>query len=116
MHVNVPLLEARLARPSAPTPQPFLERWARLSYHHRWKIIGAWILALFAIVGANFVVGGTFVSEFSVPGTEAQKARDLLEANFPSRAGDDADLVFHAPGGVNSARDQRAHRGRDLSR
>jgi len=90
-------------RRSPATPRPLLERWARFSYRHRWQVIGVWVLALAAIVVTNFAFGGEFVSEFSVPGTEAQKAQDLLKSHFPARSGDNADLVFQAPAGVSGA-------------
>src|SRR5689334_23248443 len=79
----------------------FLERWARFSFRNKWKVIGAWVVILAGLVVLNMFAGGTFVSEFRVPGSESQKARDLLTAHFPARSGDSSDLVFEAPGGVN---------------
>ena len=90
---------SRKPRPSA----GMLERWARFSYHHRWPVIGAWVLALVGLLAANFMFSGEYSSAFRVPGSESQKAGDLLEDRFPARGGDSADLVFEAPGGVASA-------------
>ncbi|MDP9238898.1 MAG: MMPL family transporter [Chloroflexota bacterium] len=87
-------------RTRAPERQGVLERWARFSHRHHWKVIGAWIVLLAAIVAGNFFFGGTFVSEFRVPGSEAQAAQDLLQSRFPARSGDSAELVFEAPAGV----------------
>ncbi|MBV8949433.1 MAG: MMPL family transporter, partial [Actinobacteria bacterium] len=41
---------------------------------------------------------------FSLPGTESQRAFDLLKAKFPARSGDTAQIVFAArgPGGVRA--------------
>ncbi len=91
---------SRSSRPSAPQ-KSFLERWARFSYHHRWRVIGVWVVGLVAVVLANMFYGGTYVTEFKVPGAESQTARDLLTSKFPARSGDNADLVFEAPVGVN---------------
>ncbi len=79
-----------------------LERWARFSYRHRWPVIGTWVLALVGLLAANFMFSGEYSSAFRVPGSESQKAFDLLEERFPARGGDSADLVFEAPGGVAS--------------
>ena len=89
-------------RRSSPQPVGVLERWARFSHRHHSRVIAAWVLFLGAILAANFFFGGTFVSEIRVPGSEAQQAADLLKARFPARAGDNADLVFEAPGGISS--------------
>ena len=74
-----------------------LERWARTAYRWRWRVLGAWVLVLAGLTAANFLLGGTFVSEFRVPGAESQHARDLLTERFPARSGDTSDLVFEAP-------------------
>jgi RND superfamily putative drug exporter len=66
-------------------------------------VVGAWVVILAAVFAANFLFGGTYVSEFRVPGAESQTAQDLLKARFAARSGDSADLVFEAPAGVTSA-------------
>jgi RND superfamily putative drug exporter len=89
----------RTSRPNA----GILERWARFSHRHHWQVVGAWVLILVGLLAANFMYGGTYVSEFKVPGAESQTASDLLKAHFPARFGDSADLVFEAPAGVASS-------------
>jgi RND superfamily putative drug exporter len=78
-----------------------LERLARWSYTHRWRMLGIWIVALVAIITLGNTAGGDYSSDFSLPGSESQKAFDLLEERFPARAGDTADIVFKAEAGVN---------------
>ena len=46
-------------------------------------------------------VGSTFSQGFSISGTESQRAADLLESRFPSRAGDEAQIVFARAAGVS---------------
>ena len=56
-----------------------LERLARWSYHHRWAMVGIWVVAL---VGTNFLAssaGGEYSQDFSLPGAESQEAYDLLQ-------------------------------------
>jgi RND superfamily putative drug exporter len=63
-------------------------------------MVGIWVVAL---VGANFVAsaaGGEYSQDFSLPGAESQEAYDLLKEKFPEFAGETADIVFRAEGGV----------------
>jgi RND superfamily putative drug exporter len=62
-----------------------------------------WLLVLVAVVGAARVVGGSTSTDFSVPGSESQRAFDLLRERFPSRSGDTADIVVRADAGVADA-------------
>lgn len=67
---------------------------------HRWKrgLIG--LVAGLVIVGA--IIGsqsGTAADDFSIPGTESQKAIDLLQSKFPSAAGETSQVVFTVKSG-----------------
>ncbi|MBI2723489.1 MAG: MMPL family transporter [Chloroflexi bacterium] len=84
---------------SAAAPS-FLERWARFSHRNRWKIVGAWIVILAALTVANQQFGGSYITEFKVPGAEAEKAANLLKDRFPALSGDSSDVVIQAPGGI----------------
>ena len=48
-----------------------LERLARWSYTHRWRILAIWIVALVGSVFLANVAGGDYASNFSLPGSEA---------------------------------------------
>ncbi len=77
-------------------------------YRHRRVVVVLWVLTLVGVVLGARAAGGETASVFSVPGTESQAAFDLLEARFPDRAGDTADIVFHADEGVDDPRVRRA--------
>ncbi|MFN0146631.1 MAG: MMPL family transporter, partial [Dehalococcoidia bacterium] len=79
-------------------PSLFL-RWAHISYRHRWAVIGAWLVGVVVVVGLGTQYPGKADTNFSLPGSQSQAALDLLEARFPQRAGDTADVVFEAPPG-----------------
>ena len=69
-----------------------LERLARWSYTHRWRILAIWIVALVGAIFAAKVGGGDYASNFSLPGAESQHALDLLKARFPSESGGTVDI------------------------
>jgi putative drug exporter of the RND superfamily len=85
-----------------------LERLARWCYRHRWRTVVLWIVALVGSIALVNVAGGDYTAEFSLPGSESQKAFDLLEEKFPARSGDTATIVFDAQAGVTNSEVQQA--------
>ncbi|HEX9235875.1 MAG TPA: MMPL family transporter, partial [Actinomycetota bacterium] len=77
-----------------------LERLARWSYEHRWRMLGIWVVALIGFGVLMNVAGGPYATTFSLPGTESQATFDLLKARFPAQAGDQATVVFRANQGI----------------
>ena len=76
---------------------------ARYATRHPWRILVGAVAGL-AILGALYAtVGGQFSASFSVPGTETQRLRDLLEERFPQAAGDSATIVVRAPAGLDDS-------------
>lgn len=86
---------------TAPRPSP-LERWARFAHRRRGTVIAISIVVIALLVGLQRVAGGELVDSFSLPGSESQKGIDLLKERFPAQAGDSADLVFQAEGGIDT--------------
>ncbi|HYM16794.1 MAG TPA: MMPL family transporter [Dehalococcoidia bacterium] len=83
-------------------PRSFVfDTWPRTAARHPWWVLGATALALAALVFAYSVFHGSYSDAFSMKGTEAQQAVDLLQARFPQQAGDSATVVVRAPAGVN---------------
>ncbi|MEW2402746.1 MMPL family transporter [Streptomyces sp. NPDC046862] len=79
----------------------FLYKLGRLAFRRRHFVALFWV-ALLTLVGvgaANAPAAGS--TSFSIPGTEAQKAFDLLEQRFPGSSADGATarVVFKAPDG-----------------
>ncbi|MER6405503.1 MMPL family transporter [Streptomyces viridosporus] len=79
----------------------FLYRLGRFSFRRRHVIALFWValLALAGVGAAGAPAAGP--TSFSIPGTEAQKAFDLLEERFPGASADGATgrVVFKAPAG-----------------
>ncbi|OIK24069.1 MMPL family transporter [Streptomyces malaysiense] len=79
----------------------FLYRIGRLAFRRRHFVALIWValLTLAGVGAASAPAAGN--SSFSIPGTEAQKAFDLLEHRFPGMSADGATarVVFKAPAG-----------------
>ncbi|MFC9395816.1 MMPL family transporter [Streptomyces sp. NPDC057027] len=79
----------------------FLYKLGRTAFRRRRLVALLWV-ALLAIAGVGAATAPTPTSSsFSIPGTEAQRAFDLLEERFPGAGADGATarVVFKAPAG-----------------
>ncbi|MFE7111492.1 MMPL family transporter [Streptomyces sp. NPDC057575] len=79
----------------------FLSRLGRFSFRRRWPVALLWVVLL---VGTGVLAGRAPAAppnDFSMPGTEAQQAYDLLEESFPELKADGATarVVFRAEDG-----------------
>ncbi|MEU6224083.1 MMPL family transporter [Streptomyces sp. NPDC047042] len=79
----------------------FLYRLGRLAFRRRRLFLALWIVVLAAVGVGAANSPGTSTDDFTLPGTQSQKAIDLLEKEFPqaSAAGATARVVFEAPKG-----------------
>jgi len=71
-------------------------------------VIGAWILALVVLSGLARGAGSPFADVFTIPGTDAQKAVNLLDQRFPSQNLPTASIVFSGDRGAVESTDSRA--------
>ena len=85
---------------TAHLPTSRFVRLARLCNRHRWRTFGAWLLALIVIQGVASSVGVKEISSFRLPGTESQRAYDLLAEHFPAAKGDTDQIVYKARTGA----------------
>jgi RND superfamily putative drug exporter len=74
-------------------------RLARTCNRHRWRTFLVWLAALIVLQGIAASVGTKKISSFRLPGTESQRAYDLLAAHFPAQKGDTDQIVFRARSG-----------------
>ncbi len=73
---------------------------ARWSTDHRRLVVALWIAVLVGALAISNVVGSHFANNFSLPGTDAQRAADLLSSRFPAQSGDSDQIVVSTPGGT----------------
>jgi RND superfamily putative drug exporter len=71
-----------------------LYRLGHWSVRRRRWVLAAWLVLLLGAGALSGALGGTTSDSFSIPGTESQKAMDLLEERFPEQSGSSARLVF----------------------
>jgi RND superfamily putative drug exporter len=66
---------------------------------HPWRVVVCWVAIVAVLVGLVATVGGSLRDEFEIPGSDTQKATDLIESEFASEQGGVLNLVFAAPEG-----------------
>ena len=74
-----------------------LGRLAAWCYDHRRRVLAGWVLAVVAIARLAHWAGGRLDNDFSLAGSPAQQAQDLLASRFPAQQGDSADVVLRSP-------------------
>jgi uncharacterized membrane protein YdfJ with MMPL/SSD domain len=77
----------------------YLYRLGGWAYRRRRRVLAAWILVVALVGAAAATFGGQTDNSFTVPGTESQRAQDLLEKKFPGAGGASARVVYKAPEG-----------------
>ena len=76
-----------------------LDRLGRWSAHRHWIVIGAWLVVLIGVLVLRNFFGGTFVNDYSVPGSESSDGLDHLDSTFAEAGGYSGSIVFHASKG-----------------
>jgi putative drug exporter of the RND superfamily len=77
-----------------------LGRFGRFAARRHWWLLGGWLILALALGILSGAHGGKTRDVFTIPGTDAQKAIDLLDAEFPAATGGAATAVFQATGGA----------------
>jgi putative drug exporter of the RND superfamily len=77
----------------------YLYRLGHWAFRHRWLVLGFWLSLLVAVGVTSQAVRKDTNDAFNVPGTESQRALDLLDEKFPGSGGATARVVFAAPAG-----------------
>ena len=82
-----------------------LARWCMA--HRRRVIVGCIAVAVLASV-LSHAIGPSYSTVFGIPGTESQRARELLKREFPAQSGDVDTIVFHVAHGTVDSPEVRA--------
>jgi putative drug exporter of the RND superfamily len=74
-----------------------LARWCMA---HRRTVVVAWVVVAIVTTVVAHAVGPNYNSVFSLPGTDSQRAHDLLRKDFAAQSGDADAIVFHVSQGT----------------
>lgn len=77
-----------------------LGAWA---FKHRKSVLAIWLIVLVSVGVLSAAYSRPPSTEFSIPGTQSQRAIDLLDQKFPAASGASAQMVFAAPAGQRLA-------------
>src|SRR5688572_26708064 len=72
-------------------------RWTRACATHPWRVVLSWVAIIAVLIGLVATVGGSLKDEFEIPGSDTQRATDLIESEFAEEQGGVLNLVFAAP-------------------
>ena len=76
-----------------------LARWYRSCATHPRRVFLSWGGIIVVLIALVATIGGSLKDEFDIPGSDTQKATDLIESKFASEQGGVLNLVFAAPPG-----------------
>ncbi len=76
-----------------------LARWTRACATHPWRVVVSWVGIVALLIVLVGTVGGQLRDEFEIPGSDTQKATDLIESEFAAEQGGVLNVVFAAPEG-----------------
>jgi len=84
-----------MAAASTSRKRSFFDALGHIVYRHKWKVVVTWVAALGLLVAAMIAWQGSYSTSFSIPGSDSQRAADLLAQKFPAQSGSNSELVFH---------------------
>ena len=88
-----------------------ISRWCA---HHRWQTFVGWVALVVAVSVLGSTVGTAKIDDFRLPGTESQRAYDVLAEHSPQQNGLVDQLVYVARDGTLKDRAQQARIDRSL--
>ncbi len=77
-----------------------LDRLGRVMLRRHWLVVAVALVTLVVLLLLRAAFGGQYVSDYTVPGSEASRGADLLTSRFPQQSGTAGQLVFHAHHGT----------------
>ncbi|WP_174567474.1 MMPL family transporter [Actinomadura kijaniata] len=83
-----------------PSRQGVFARVAGFAHRRRWIVLILWVAVLGGVWTAASLTGDDYRNDFALPGTESQRAADLLTEHGAARAGDTVEIVLHREGGL----------------
>jgi RND superfamily putative drug exporter len=76
-----------------------LARFAGRCARHPWRVVATWLSVVVVLIGLNAAFHGKLINDFKIPGSDTQKATDLITAKFGAEKGAALRVVVAAPPG-----------------
>src|SRR3954452_21783130 len=76
-----------------------LARIAGACARRPWRVVGGWLGIFVLLIGLNAAFHGKLINDFKIPGSDTQKATDLITAKFGAQKGAALRVVVAAPPG-----------------
>lgn len=76
-----------------------MRKLAAWCHDRRRSVLGLWVAAFVLLAVLWGTAAGEYINNFRLPGTESQRAYDLLKDRFPEQSGDTASAVFAVDSG-----------------
>src|SRR6266851_1880759 len=86
----------------------YLYRLAHFAFRRRRLVLAVWLAAAIAAIALAQASGGKTNDNFTIPGTEAQNAADILTAQLPAFSGGQSTIVFATTNGSAKVTDPGA--------
>src|SRR3954467_14766379 len=75
-----------------------MERWTRTVLRFRWLVLAFWLAVLLVGGWSSTQLSGLLSNSFTVPGTDSERAREILQEHFGDRSDGEYLVVFRTPG------------------
>ena len=90
-----------------------MERWTRAVLRFRWPIVVGWVAVILVGGYSSTKLRSLLSNTFSVPGTDSERARTILERHFGDRSDGTFNVVFRVRDTRDSATRERLQRALD---
>jgi RND superfamily putative drug exporter len=88
-----------------------MERWTRLILRYRWPVLALWIVVLLGGGYANGKLSSLLSNTFTMPGTDSERARTILEQHYGDRSDGAFTVVYRVPSADDPALRVRLQQG-----
>src|SRR5919109_2606178 len=88
-----------------------MERWTRLIIRYRWPVLVFWLVVLIGGGYANGKLSALLSNTFTMPGTDSERARTILERHYGDRSDGAFTVVYRVPNADDPGLRVRLQRG-----
>src|SRR3954469_8658214 len=81
-----------------------MARWTRVVLRFRWPILASWLVILLAGGIATAKLAPLLSNTFTVPGTDSERARTILQEHFGDRSDGEFLVIYKLRNGTAGAR------------